>query len=244
MGEVCTVDNHHIIAAAEIDFFNIGNRNRIVLITQVNRIDAVAKVDRYIVLACIKRQRLIFAAANQLGLVSLAPIGIKTLGVDTIVTAMAILVTALPGDDKTAIAETRYRWILLFVRCIRIDPELITNSIPILVKNLAKDILATAAIRVIGAGGIEPGDHKAAILKPAHRRLVLLSTKGTAIYQELIDIFNRCRQRIAIAVCHRKGLGKNIITVAAAAGAIAIAAAMARIITPGHHKAIITMRRH
>ena len=63
-------------------------------------------------------------------------------------------------------------------------------------------------------------------------------TARNAVNQELIDINCWRRNRIAIGICRRKRLAKNISVTAAAT-----ATCITRIILPGDHKAV-TVRRH
>ena len=87
--------------------------------------------------------------------------------------------------------------------------------------------MALAAVRIVAAAAIVPGNNKAAVIKLGDRRLGLGPTKGMAVHEELINIDSWRR-----LPCGCERLGKNIMT----AAVLAIIAAIC--IQPGDHKAI------
>ena len=82
---------------------------------------------------------------------------------------MATIVT--PGNDKAAIAQRRYRRIVLGTARPGVDPELVTDRTPDLVVKLGPDIVARAA--ALRTAVIRPGNHIITVGKTRNRRLIL-----------------------------------------------------------------------
>ena len=96
-----------------------------------------------------------------------------------------ILVIGLPGDDKAAIRKRRHRRVILVIVRLLIDPDLAADGVASGVIELAEDIVAAAAGRIIGTRCVVPRDKEAAAFKAGNTRAVLLAA-GSGINQELV----------------------------------------------------------
>ena len=87
-----------------------------------------------------------------------------------------------PGDDKLAVVETGYRWIILIIgMTLNIGSELVADGVGVAVKPLAVNIIVpTIIILVVRL----PGDNKTAIRKRRDRRVILVLV-GRAVDPEL-----------------------------------------------------------
>ena len=199
-------DNRLVIAAAEVDLFDVGNRDRVVAITKSDLIDAVTEIDGNAALRRVERQRLVPRTADQLNRLGLAAVGIEVLGINITATTFVT-----PSDDKSAVTEAgnrsgAVRFILIATR-VRIDLELaavryrrITGTGRKLMAHHRPTAVVGKAVRnpVVGVI-ILPGDDKLAIGKAGYRRLVLLIVGPVEINMEL-DALLGTRRVLALSV--------------------------------------------
>ena len=173
MREALTANNRQVVATTEVHFFDIGDRDRICLIAQVDPVDTVTKIDADAALGRIEDQCLVRRTANQLRFRRLAAVGVEVLAVNAKGIAV-ILIVRFPGDDEAAIVESRHRRILLIMARITINPELGA----LLGTGGIEHLTINTVARTILVAGL-PGGNKATLTQRRHRRIALGAARIT-----------------------------------------------------------------
>ena len=172
MREALAADKCQVVATAEVHVLDIGDRDRICLIAQVDPVDPVTKIDADAALGRIEDQCLVRRTTNQRRFRRLAAVGVEVLADDAVATAVLVLI--FPGNDKAAVVESRHRRIILMARGIGVDPELVA----LLGTRGIKHLTINTVTRTILTAGL-PGDGKATLTQRRDRRIALGAARIT-----------------------------------------------------------------
>ena len=183
MREALTADKCHVVATTEVHFLDVGDRDCICLIAQVDPVDAVTKIDADAALGRIEDQCLVRRTANQLRFRRLAAVGVEVLAVNAKGIAV-ILIVRFPGDDEATVVESRYRRISLIMARITINPKLRA----LLCTGRVEDLTINTVARTILVIGL-PGGNKATLTQRRHRRIALGAARIT-VDPELVALLS------------------------------------------------------
>ena len=84
MREALAADKCQVVATAEVHFLDVGDRDCICLIAQVDPVDAVTKIDADAALGRIEDQSLVRRTTDQHPFRRLAAVGVEVLAVNTV----------------------------------------------------------------------------------------------------------------------------------------------------------------